>query len=612
MTFGANNVTYTYLPNRPLVGSLVFNNGLSNTLFTTKQYDGLSQLTNIYSTVNAQIVVGNAYGYNLAGQRTNCVQVDGSAWNYGYDFLGQVTNGTRRWSDGQGVAGQNFAYAYDDIGNRKWANRSGDQQNYTANLLNQYTQRTVPGALWVQGDAAVAAGVQVNGVAAGRHGAFYSLDLPVDNTTGAVYAAVAIAGTGTNGATVVTNTVNGHLFAPQTPEALAYDTDGNLISDGRWTYTWDAENRLITQTSVGTAVPAVRLTFTYDANSRRVRKQLYSWSTNTANWSLTADTFFTYDGWNLIREERRPDAYYRSINMDYAWGLDVSGTMQKAGGVGGLLGITKTLPTTNNLPPSVYYTAYDALGNVTTLVATNGTIAASYLYSPFGETLVAVGPMARDNPIRFSTRVQDDETGLIIYTFRPYSPTLGRWLGRDPSEEKGGINLYAAFFDNPLLYVDRNGGDNISTGGENGTGRASSPGFDQYPNSNPVSWPNNGWDVSHYYGYWGGPDYTGGFDRKSWNDLTPEQKKNAKNPKDAQDQCYKEHDQCYGWVRDNFSCKDCTDVKHDCRVRGFTSCDRKLSACQNKLIANKDASADWHAKVAAQYFASSKPGPDCP
>lgn len=107
--------------------------------------------------------------------------------------------------------------------------------------LNQYTQRTVPGALWVQGDAAVAAGVKINGVAANRHGTFYSTDLTVDNTTNAVYPAVAITGIGTNGATVVTNTVNGHLFAPQTPEALAYDADGNLTSDGRWTYTWDAD-----------------------------------------------------------------------------------------------------------------------------------------------------------------------------------------------------------------------------------------------------------------------------------------------------------------------------------------------------------------------------------
>ncbi|MBO4544738.1 MAG: hypothetical protein J5773_03025, partial [Verrucomicrobia bacterium] len=25
---------------------------------------------------------------------------------------------------------------------------------------------------------------------------------------------------------------------------LTYDTDGNMLSDGNWTYTWDGENRL--------------------------------------------------------------------------------------------------------------------------------------------------------------------------------------------------------------------------------------------------------------------------------------------------------------------------------------------------------------------------------
>jgi len=35
------------------------------------------------------------------------------------------------------------------------------------------------------------------------------------------------------------------VFLPQTPESFTYDDDGNLTQDGRWTYTWDAENRLV-------------------------------------------------------------------------------------------------------------------------------------------------------------------------------------------------------------------------------------------------------------------------------------------------------------------------------------------------------------------------------
>ncbi|MBK8477426.1 MAG: RHS repeat protein, partial [Opitutaceae bacterium] len=36
-----------------------------------------------------------------------------------------------------------------------------------------------------------------------------------------------------------------HAFVAQTPEVFVYDADGNLTSDGSWTYGWDAENRLI-------------------------------------------------------------------------------------------------------------------------------------------------------------------------------------------------------------------------------------------------------------------------------------------------------------------------------------------------------------------------------
>ena len=43
---------------------------------------------------------------------------DGSLWVYQYDSLGQVKSGKRYWSDWTPVAGQQFEYTLDDIGNR--------------------------------------------------------------------------------------------------------------------------------------------------------------------------------------------------------------------------------------------------------------------------------------------------------------------------------------------------------------------------------------------------------------------------------------------------------------------------------------------------------------
>ena len=86
---------------------------------------------------------------------------------------------------------------------------------------------------------------------------------------------------------------------------------------------------------------------------------------------------------------------------------------------------------------------YEANGNVGQLVdGTTGAVVAHYDYDPFGTTLTASGTAANANPFRFSTKYTDDDTTLLYYGYRFYSPYLGRWLTRDPIEEEGGLNLY--------------------------------------------------------------------------------------------------------------------------------------------------------------------------
>ncbi|HVZ60959.1 MAG TPA: RHS repeat-associated core domain-containing protein, partial [Terriglobales bacterium] len=79
---------------------------------------------------------------------------------------------------------------------------------------------------------------------------------------------------------------------------------------------------------------------------------------------------------------------------------------------------------------------------------------ATYEYGAFGETLIADGPAAAANPFRFSTKFTDDETGLLYYGLRYYSPGVGRWLSRDPIEERGGANLYAAMRNDAVSHRD--------------------------------------------------------------------------------------------------------------------------------------------------------------
>jgi len=46
---------------------------------------------------------------------------------------------------------------------------------------------------------------------------------------------------------------------------------------------------------------------------------------------------------------------------------------------------------------------------------------------------------------------------LLSYGFRFYSPQLGRWLGRDPSGEEGGLNLNAFVLNHAINSIDDNG-----------------------------------------------------------------------------------------------------------------------------------------------------------
>jgi RHS repeat-associated protein len=117
-------------------------------------------------------------------------------------------------------------------------------------------------------------------------------------------------------------------------------------------------------------------------------------------------------------------------------GLDLSGTMQGAGGVGGLLAVSLR-------ERGTHFVCYDGNGNVVALVnAADGSESGRYEYGPFGEPVRVTGPVAKANPLRFSTQYADDVTGYVKYLFRDYAPDRGLWLNRDPLEEFGGINLY--------------------------------------------------------------------------------------------------------------------------------------------------------------------------
>jgi RHS repeat-associated protein len=358
------------------------------------------------------------------------------------------------------LPGRGFTYTYDDAGNRMTGGVAGNVASYRqgeavtdapgANALNQTRSRDslkvrVSGTSDKTVSVTVAGNTTTRETSAGRYWD-YAWPYASPSTSGQ-FTSATVAGT-VSGQTPQTGSVS--ILAKPQLEVLKYDADGNLTEDALWMYEWDAENRLTHMYTKSTAVtwgaPNRDLKFTYDYLGRRVRKE------SKLNNNLVSDTKFIYDDWLLLAEL---DTATNRIVRSYAWGLDIDSSMGGTGGVGGL--VLETLHSTTAL--KAYHVSYDGGGNVAALVnQATGAIAASYEYGPFGEnvrtqvfdaTLVAQG-----QPIRYSTKYTDSESGLIYYGRRYYDPTQGRFIGRDPIGEKGGNNLYGFVGNAPVNGYD--------------------------------------------------------------------------------------------------------------------------------------------------------------
>jgi len=324
-----------------------------------------------------------------------------STIEYGHDLLGRVTS---RNADAFGynarsevssavLGADRFNYSYDPIGNRVWSAVNTLTNTYTANRLNQYSNIVLQSY-----------GLQP-----------YSL-------------------------------------------SPSYDADGNMRWDGRFVHAWDAENRLVcSEPGLGGATNgSVRVVNSYDYQHRRHSKTVRRLSgrgagypldpSQAGTWDVVETRTFIYDGWNLTAEVV-VDAQSGTTNVTrYLWGPDVSGTLQGAGGVGGLLAVIR--------PDGTFFPCYDANGNVTGYVDASGTVRGHFEYDAFGNTIAMWGDLVHTFKFRFSTKYWDEETRSYYYGCRHYAPKLGCWLSRDPIGERGGENVYLFIYNNPVDGFD--------------------------------------------------------------------------------------------------------------------------------------------------------------
>ncbi|MFN0126384.1 MAG: RHS repeat-associated core domain-containing protein, partial [Verrucomicrobiales bacterium] len=529
-------ITYTYSSADRL--SSVASGGMTGTITRTSSQDALTvNFTGLYyspySTYNR--ILRNSYGQPQSHLASYTLYLGGTpwtytirdnpftwdsnrlatrgegdtTWNYDYDTKGQVTGAHRRFNATEVLAGSQSVYAYDDIGNRTQLQEGGGSTlgsglrstTYTANSLNQYDTITRPQAFDVSGKrSSTNAQITINTVLLPNNGyqpngtgLYFRKEVAntPSSVPGDIFEPVTVSQT--TGGTTVDLTDEPTQFVPPSVTASPprYDLDGNLLSDGRWSYTWDGENRLVKMVSVAwtqpaggylanATFPAVTLEFTYDGLSRRVQKKSIIGGTATMEGYL-------YDGWNVVMISNLDPANQAPPARKWScvWRPDIGsrlyarGSWEAAGGVGGLAwmqtGIAQTVAMFSYQEVSgngeVHIPMMDHMGNIrhyyqikTTAGAgpspatATGQLTANLDYDAFGREVRATGPKIPatnpppalapndpwvDNlPFHFSTKFTDRESGLNYYGYRFYDPIDGRWLNRDPIMEEGGLNLY--------------------------------------------------------------------------------------------------------------------------------------------------------------------------
>jgi RHS repeat-associated protein len=386
--------------------------------YPTSADERLQTITNLAPGTSGTISQFS-YGYNAAGDITSWVRQTGanaSSYQYGYDAADQLLTATPAGS-GSGAAVDAYGYWYDPAGNRTVEQIANAVTTSLYNSLNQMASRSGGGLLTITGTLDRPGTVTVSGttyLTKGSDNFFWALAPVVTGSNN-----IAISATNVNGYGV-TKTLGVNVTGGTAIPSLTYDLNGNLTNDSTNTYGWDAANRLTAVDYPGGAYS----TFAYDGQGRRV--QIIE---TGSGGSVTSTKNLIWEGMNISEEKNTSGAVTKRY---FAQGVQIGGTN--------------------------YYYTRDHLGSIRAMTTgTSGTVVAEYDYDPYGRQTQLSGTMSAD--FGFTGLYVHQPSGLNLAAYREYSAALGRWISRDPSGEKSGINLYDYVGNRPIILSDPNGLD---------------------------------------------------------------------------------------------------------------------------------------------------------
>ncbi|MBI5856504.1 MAG: hypothetical protein HZB42_02540 [Sphingobacteriales bacterium] len=359
----------------------------------TKNFDTRNRLVSI--SKNNSVLV--SYQYNNLNQVIAKTFANGITSNMQYDFANRLTDFSTA-----GGSIQNTNFSYNNEQNKTAINRlnnpaKSEQFTYdNGRRLTNYKRGIIGGTPTIQ-----------NTYTYDAVGNRISANLNGVNTT---YTS--------NNLNQLTNSNNGTQNINFT-----YDNNGNLTYDGLFYKTYDAEKRLLKDSSS----PANVLTYQYDAFNRRVRKNMNG---NILN--------YTYSGMKQIEE--RDNATNTTLNKTIFSNF-----------------LTPLVNEKNNV--SFYY-HQNELNSVEAITNQQGRLLEKYEYDVYGKMSIydslnnLMPGSVTGNRFGFTGQVYDSATGNYKFFFREYNPSTGLFNQRDLIGYADGMGMYQYVHDNPANGVD--------------------------------------------------------------------------------------------------------------------------------------------------------------
>jgi RHS repeat-associated protein len=386
-------LTYTY-DAAGNVASMVSNNDPVHSVSVAYTYDNLNRLATV---VDNRLPVGQnttQYSYDPASNLATVTYPNGLSSNFTYDDLNRVTalNNTKA----------SYTYTLDGtVGNRKQVTESnGRTVRWDYDGIYRLTNETI--SLDPRSK---------NGTVD------YGLD-PVGNR---LLQNSTLPGIPTAGP--LTYDANDRL-ATET-----YDANGNTLTSGNRTFTYDSENRL---KSMALNNGPVTVTVQYDGDGNRVVKTV---------GGVTA---------RYLVDDLNPTGYAQVVE-------ELAGTTVARAYTYGLQRISQNQLINTTWTQSFY--GYDGFDSVRTLTDAASTVTDTYDYDAWGNTINTTG--STPNPYLYRGEQYDPDLSLYYLRARYLNPLTGRLLGQDP--ERGdptdplSLHRYLYAASNPVDNYDPTG-----------------------------------------------------------------------------------------------------------------------------------------------------------